>query len=490
MDSEEKSSDDSFDPNDESVLYETTWKKDFFLFFKKSYTLLITDFRIVILYLGGDIQNESDIKRSISYSRLRGITKSTKEEPTCFVIHVKSMEDEHLYWEDISESIEFIKKVYTSLLKKNLPIFGIESNHLSDYTATDKDALLGISRMPLKRLRLKEERILTDEDSSDDDEEDKELFNDFLIINRDEVTDIDKYLKNLNKQENLDKEIREKDEGTSVLLFSKKLRNSIADEKDDSSDEPRSLEDFEILKVIDKGSFGKVFLVKNKLNGKFYAMKRIRKDILIEKGQIQNTKNEKDILLNIEHPFLLGMDFVFQNDFRIYFFLDYVKGGNLFENLFSVKRFDENAVKFFAAQLVLAVGCLHDNNIVHRDIKPENVLLDEDGYLKLADFGLAKFLLDSNQSTYSFCGTAEYLAPEILEMKGHDYCVDWWTLGILIYELRIGRPPFLDKNHQKLGRLIKKGKIIFPDPIRHKIEMSEELKDIINKLLERDPTKR
>ena len=100
--------------------------------------------------------------------------------------------------------------MYTSLLKKNLPIFGIETNHLSDYATTDKDALLGVSRMPLKRLRLKEERILTDEDSSDDDEEDKEFFNDFLIINRDEVTDIDKYLKNLSKQENLDKEIREK----------------------------------------------------------------------------------------------------------------------------------------------------------------------------------------------------------------------------------------------------------------------------------------
>ena len=99
-------------------------------------------------------------------------------------------------------------------------------------------------------------------------------------------------------------------------------------------------------------------------------------------------------------------------------------------------------MKFFTAQLVLAVGCLHDNNIVHRDIKPENVLLDEDGYLKLEDFGLANFLLDSNQSTYSFCGTAEYLSPKILEMKGHDYCVDWCTLGILIYKLRIGRPPF------------------------------------------------
>lgn len=378
-----------------------------------------------------------------------------------------------------------IKKVYTSLSKKNLPIFGYASNNLKSFTSTDKDALLGISRMPLKRDRLIDERVLTDENSSDEDEDDKELFSDFFIIDRDEVQDIDEYLKQYNKQDKLKKEQEQMDQGDSVSIFVKKFK-----ENDDDSDDPTSLDCFEILKVIDKGSFGKVFLVRNKKNEKLYAMKRIRKDILIEKGQIQNTKNERDILLSIEHPFLLGMDFVFQNDFRLYFFLDYIKGGNLFESLFTVKRFPEETVKFFAAQLVLAIGCLHDNKVVHRDLKPENILLEESGYLKLADFGLAKFLLDAKQSTYSFCGTAEYLAPEILEMKGHDYMVDWWTLGILIYELRIGRPPFLDKNHQKLGRMIKKGKIIFPDPIRHKIDMSDELKDIIIQLLDREPSKR
>jgi serine/threonine protein kinase len=135
---------------------------------------------------------------------------------------------------------------------------------------------------------------------------------------------------------------------------------------------------------------------------KLYAMKRIRKDIVIEKKQIQNTKNEKEILLNIEHPFLLGMDFVFQNDYRIYFFLEYVKGGNLFENLFSVRRFPEDVVKFIAAQLVLALGCLHENKVVHRDLKPENVLIMEDGYIKLADFGLAKILQNAASTTNSF----------------------------------------------------------------------------------------
>lgn len=488
--SSNSSSELSFDINDECILYQVSCQKDFLLFFKKSYELVVTDFRVILLYKGGSIDDNSSVKRSISYSRMRGITKSSKEHVECFVLHVKNTEDELLYVQDTEEPIEMIKKVYASLTKKNLPIFSVDNTSLREYTTSDKDALLGISRMPLRRFRLKEERLLTDEDSSDDDEEDKELFNDFLIIDREEAKDIDKFLQKFNKPHKLEEEQKMMDDGSSSRLFSIVVKRSTKSGLEAEKEDPTSLEDFEILKVIDKGSFGKVFLVRNTRNEKLYAMKRIRKDILIEKGQIQNTKNEKDILLSIEHPFLLGMDFVFQNDYRLYFFLDYIKGGNLFENLFAVKRFPEKVVKFFAAQLVLGIGCLHENKVVHRDLKPENVLVDEDGYLKLADFGLAKFLLDAKQSTYSFCGTAEYLAPEILDMRGHAYTVDWWTLGILIYELRIGRPPFLDKNHQKLGRLIKKGKIIFPDPVRHKIDMSDEMKDLITKLLDRDPTKR
>ena len=196
------------------------------------------------------------------------------------------------------------------------------------------------------------------------------------------------------------------------------------------------------------------------------------------------------------------MDFVFQNELRIYFFLNYYPGGNIYDNIFKVKRFQENTVKFIGAQIVLALGYLHKNNIVHRDLKPENVLMDTDGYVCLADFGLAKFL-QSDEQTHSFCGTAEYLAPEILDMQGHNYAVDWWTLGILLYEMATGRPPFMNQSHHRLGILIRTAKIIFPDPDRHQIYMSTELKDIILKvckilycfintfqLLERDPKKR
>ena len=218
------------------------------------------------------------------------------------------------------EIVDLIKRIYANLMKKNLPIFGIPTKDLNSYTTREKDAYLEICRMPLRQFRMRDERVLEDLDSSDDDEEGKELDDGFVILDRDEAKKIDMYLKKLNDPSMLSEESKRIHEGKSVLVFSKRAKD-----QDSDIGHPSSLEDFDILKVIDKGSFGKVFLVKSKLNDKLYAMKRIRKDILIEKGQIQNTHNEKEILLNIEHPFLLGMDYVFTNDLRIYFFLDYVK---------------------------------------------------------------------------------------------------------------------------------------------------------------------
>ena len=204
-------------------------------------------------------------------------------------------------------------------------------------------------------------------------------------------------------------------------------------------------------------------------------MKRLNKDVVLQKNQVDNIKVEKEILFDADHPFVNSMDYVFQNELRIYFFLKYVPGGNIYDNLYKVQRFTEPTVKFIAAQIVLALGYLHTKKIVHRDLKPENVLMDANGYICLADFGLAKFLQQPKDQTFSFCGTAEYLAPEILDMKGHGFSVDWWTLGILMYEMATGRPPFMNKSHHRLGILIRTGKIIFPDPVRHGIVMSEEL---------------
>jgi len=241
--------------------------------------------------------------------------------------------------------------------------------------------------------------------------------------------------------------------------------------------------------MIGKGSFGKVFLVQHKSDGNLYAMKCIRKDVIIEHEQLENIRLEKDILNKINHPFLVNMEFVFQNEQRIYFLMKFIKGGELFRHFVQVKRFPEEHVRFFTAQVALALGHLHENKIIYRDLKPENVLVGEDGYLMVADFGLAKFVQNGEMAN-SFCGTAEYLAPEMLIGNGHDYTVDWWALGILVYEMMVGIPPFFNRNKHKMYNLIKSGSINFPDPVKHKIFVSDDAKDLIVKLLNKDKHER
>merc|ERR1740139_163316 len=152
-------------------------------------------------------------------------------------------------------------------------------------------------------------------------------------------------------------------------------------------------------------------------------MKCIRKDVIIEHEQLENIRLEKDILNKINHPFLVNMEFVFQNEQRIYFLMKFIKGGELFRHFVQVKRFPEEHVRFFTAQVALALGHLHENKIIYRDLKPENVLVGEDGYLMVADFGLAKFVQNGEMAN-SFCGTAEYLAPEMLIGNGHFTVLD------------------------------------------------------------------
>lgn len=217
-------------------------------------------------------------------------------------------------------------------------------------------------------------------------------------------------------------------------------------------------------------------------------MKSIRKDVVIEHEQLDNLRLEKHILLCVEHPFLVAMEFVFQKESRIYFLMNFVKGGELFKHLTDVRRFDEDRAKFYGAQVALALGYLHSSKILYRDLKPENILMGEDGYIKLADFGLAKLLGD--EVANSFCGTPEYLSPEMINGTGHDHTLDWWALGVLIYEMIIGIPPFYNQNKHKMYYLIENGTIRWPDPVKHGINVSEEAKDLISKLLDKNKATR
>ncbi len=158
-------------------------------------------------------------------------------------------------------------------------------------------------------------------------------------------------------------------------------------------------------------------------------------------------------------------------------------------HLRKARNFSEARTKFYAITVAIGLGHLHSKKIIYRDLKPENILMDEDGYVCLTDFGLAK-ILDTNEQAFSFCGTPEYLAPEMINQSGHDKGVDWWALGVLIYEMLIGVTPFFNKNKNMLLNKIKNSKVVFPDRKKYKIDYSDVLMDLIVKLLDKDRSAR
>eukprot|EP00904_Undaria_pinnatifida_P008560 jgi/Undpi1/4834/HiC_scaffold_19.g08187.m1 len=214
-------------------------------------------------------------------------------------------------------------------------------------------------------------------------------------------------------------------------------------------------------------------------------MKILKKGDVVRKRQVERTKIERRVLGNVEHPFLMRLHYAFQTDNKLYLVLDYCPGGELFFHLSRYKRFPEGVVRFYAAELVLALKHLHDNNIIYRDIKPENILLDADGHIKLGDFGLAKDnVTDSTFGAQSVCGTPEYMAPEVINKAGHGTAVDWWGLGMLMYEMLTGLPPWYTKDRQKLFERLRGAPLVIPKNI------SAPSASIIGGLLTRNPSKR
>ncbi|KAF0544487.1 Pkinase-domain-containing protein [Gigaspora margarita] len=243
---------------------------------------------------------------------------------------------------------------------------------------------------------------------------------------------------------------------------------------------------FEILKLIGKGNFGKVFQVRKKDTNRIYAMKVLHKQDLIERREVEHTLAEKNILIQAEAcPFLVGLKFSFQTRTHLYLVTDFMNGGELFWHLQNEIRLSEERAKFYAAEIVLALEHLHKYNIVYRDLKPENILLDATGHIALCDFGLCKENLSAGQTTNTFCGTSEYLAPEVLVECGYNQSVDWWSLGILFYEMIAGFSPFYTNDTQLMYRKILFGKLKFPKGF-----FSEDAKSLIKGLLARNPHNR
>uniref|UniRef100_A0A7S1PDU8 Non-specific serine/threonine protein kinase n=3 Tax=Percolomonas cosmopolitus TaxID=63605 RepID=A0A7S1PDU8_9EUKA len=213
-------------------------------------------------------------------------------------------------------------------------------------------------------------------------------------------------------------------------------------------------------------------------------MKILNKSKLLESDQLEHTKTERAVLQYMSHPFLVNLIYAFQTSDKLYMVMEFVNGGELFFHLKKEKRFAPDRVRFYAAELFLAILHLHTHNIVYRDLKPENILMRPDGHLCLTDFGLSKILSDHFGRTHTFCGTPEYLAPEVLLQKGHGKPVDWWSYGILIYEMLIGIPAFYSENVQEMYDNIIHSDLVFPSFV------DATTRDFLSKLLERDPSQR
>ncbi|KAL3315130.1 Ribosomal protein S6 kinase alpha-1 [Cichlidogyrus casuarinus] len=258
--------------------------------------------------------------------------------------------------------------------------------------------------------------------------------------------------------------------------------------------------DFELLRVLGKGSFGKVnhfnficavlkvFLVKKitgQDKGTLYAMKVLKKAVLKLRDRAR-TKMERDILVNIKHPFIVDLIYAFQTEGKVYLILEFLRGGDLFTRLSKEFMFTEQDVKFYLAELGLALNYLHELGIIYRDLKPENILLSGEGHIRLTDFGLSKedIFEHTDARAFSFCGTVEYMAPEVLNRRGHGTSADWWSYAVLMFEMLTGKLPFQGENKRDTMDQILRAKLSMPQ------FLSPEAQSLLRALFKRTPGNR
>jgi len=376
-------------------------------------------------------KNVTKCKRKIPMEELASMTLSTASDE--FVLHVPWDYDYRYKSVDKENVAKVLKKVFAQIFKEKIfPIQRVDTKELWNKTVT-KDAA----------------RLMTEQDREDRLMKFRKLMEEGLPMQEGD---------------------KERDVGPVTSML-----------EDDAKVGP---DDFDFLKVIGRGAFGKVMQVKHKENGKIYAMKILRKKQIKAKNQIEHTKAERKILQALQHPFLMTLRFAFQTDSKLYFVMDYFRGGDLFFHLQKQKRFTEPQAMIFVAEVALALGHLHSLDIVYRHLMPENILLHQSGHICLTDFGLSKDVGPASPEAHTFCGTPEYLAPEIVEKVGHGKPVDWWSLGILCYEMCIGIPPFYHQNVWTMYQKIKTENPKFPS------SMSKKCQDLIVRFLVRIPKDR
>ncbi|KAK6199235.1 Serine/threonine-protein kinase [Scheffersomyces amazonensis] len=246
-----------------------------------------------------------------------------------------------------------------------------------------------------------------------------------------------------------------------------------------------SIDDFDLLKVIGKGSFGKVMQVVKKDTKQIYALKTLRKQHIVSRMEVTHTLAERTVLARINNPFIVPLKFSFQSPEKLYLVLSFINGGELFWHLQREGKFSMDRSRFYIAELLTALESLHELNVIYRDLKPENILLDYQGHIALCDFGLCKLNMGNDDRTSTFCGTPEYLAPELLLNQGYTRSVDWWTLGTLLYEMLTGLPPFYDDDTNTMYRKILQNPLKFPGFLE-----GSDAQDLLIQLLQKDPKHR
>lgn len=250
-----------------------------------------------------------------------------------------------------------------------------------------------------------------------------------------------------------------------------------------------SFNDFEQIKFVGRGTSGRVFLVKEKATKKEYALKVLKKSRLIKLNQVKNVLSEKKIQQSLSHSFIVKLHYTFQDEEYVYFVMDYIQGGELFSYLQEAKYFSESVARFYLSEIYITLRHLHSKGVVYRDLKTENILLDENGHIKLADFGLAKEGISEYSLTNSFCGTGEYIPPEVIDHLDYGFGFDWWGFGIIMYEMIFGIPPFRDIS---LGCLFNQIKYTNPSysHIDSRVKVSKDEIDLLKKLLNKNPSSR